>query len=198
MTEKPILFSAPMVRAILNGTKTQTRRVVTVPWKGSKRRVPYEPYWAEDRAEEGGRLLACDEYGDYHPATEVMHPYGAAGDRLWVRETFHITGASGPDPIKVLYRADGDFPHTVWRPSIFMPRSVCRIELELTGVRIERLQQITGDDAEAEGCTGRTEMYGAQGCRDNFHLLWDRLNAKRGYGWDTNCWVWVLEFKRVK
>src|SRR3989344_1821939 len=103
MEERPILFSAPMVRAILAKKKTQTRRLVTVPWKGSSRALPYEPYWVDT----DGNLFACDEYGDYHRAEDVLRPFGGAGDRLWVRETW--TPAFRTNDCGVLFKADRNY-----------------------------------------------------------------------------------------
>jgi hypothetical protein len=184
--EKPILFSAPMVRAILSGAKTQTRRVVKPGHK-------------------------FDEHFE-------TCPYGQPGDRLWVKETWQ------DDPVGewgVCYRASGHnegckFPLHLWRPSIFMPRKLSRITLEITDVRVQRVQEISDDDATAEGC----EFSPVPGCGDDdkwchgtckrhgrcmylraprfqFQDLWDSLNAKRGYGWKENPWVWAITFKRL-
>jgi len=213
MKERPILFSGEMVRAILEGRKTQTRRVIkphpplsewgiTKPWSVSAFQV--------------GRLFC--------PGTtrEYKCPYGEPGDRLWVRETWaYCSKCSHKQPEKpegVIYKADGDGfstchvcdpksmqPDYRWRPSIFMPRWASRITLEVKDVRVERVQDITESDAEAEGCTpweyqhvdpGTGEHLGNElSYRLGFHYLWDSINAKRGYGWDTNPWVWVVEFE---
>lgn len=176
MNERPILFSAPMIRAVLAGTKTQTRRVVTVPWKGSTRALPYDPWWVES----DGRLLAQDENGDYHPAENALAPYGHPGDRLWVRETWapqpgredsidlpEHDGGGNPDAL--CFRADEcrpgesvEWPEGLtfgvkkWRPSIFLPRWGSRISLEVADVRAERLQAITAEDILAEGVVARS------------------------------------------
>ena len=162
MKERPILFSGPMVRAILNGTKTQTRRVM--------------------RPGERVEKMILNK-----------SPYGIPGDRLWVRETW--TGADDPaHKHAVHYRADGERACR-WRPSILMPRWASRITLEVTGIRIERLCDITERDALAEGCVGDGHV--TVDARAAFKLLWGSLNAKRGYGWDANPWVWVIHFKRI-
>lgn len=151
--ERPILFSGPMVRAILEGRKTMTRRVAN-PMKA----------------------LPC--------------PYGVPGDLLWVREAWALTDQAGDHitDARVVYRATDPDWETMegwkWRPSIFMPRWAARIWLRIVSRRLERLQQITGEDAYREGCE----------YRNDFPVLWDELNAKRGVGWETNPWVWVIEF----
>lgn len=206
MTEHPILFSGPMVRAILAGAKTQTRRVCKPEW-----------------------LRCLDSEDDEDRAKAVAGcPYGAPGMRLWVRETWAEAGNEDHaplDPRRALYRADtkpGDYGADVfqdgreyfdgWRPSIHMPRWASRIDLEVTGVRVERLQEISEEDARAEGVdewipceirTGiRARIWGGgkrQGtAREHFSILWDSINSKRGYGWDANPWVWVIEFRRVR
>lgn len=160
MKERPILFSAPMVKALLAGKKTQTRRVVSPQpeftqiheWKGET------VYDGEGRA----WCWRGHCFGD-GPSVQMpeLSPYGAPGDRLWVKETFtHITG----NGIRTWYRADGEpqdskgnvIPTEAglprWRPSIFMPRHESRVTLEITDVRVQRLQDITEEDAKAEGC----------------------------------------------
>lgn len=190
MRELPILFSGPMVKAILDGQKTMTRRVVKAP-------VALLDQVRIDPSDTSGRQLL-------KPC-----PFGVPGDRLWVRETWTSHSTCGSNPI-VHYAADGemrtiDVPAGTEltfkdgnRPSIFMPRWASRLTLEVTAVRVERLHKISPEDAEQEGCAGRTEMYGAQGCRDVFRGLWDSLNAKRGFGWAENPWVWVVSFRRIK
>jgi hypothetical protein len=211
--EKPILFSGEMVRAILAGRKTQTRRLVTVPWKGSRRALPYEPWWVS----EDGKLLAQDEYGDFHEASTRMAPYGHAGDRLWVKETFqinHVKYVRGRLPksrpttlAEVLYRADGNYAEqfeqvdspemAIWRPSIFMPRWASRLTLAVTGVRIERLHAITDDDAKAEGVWHEPRHDGMLSHpRLAYAELWDKINGKRA-PWEKNPWVWVVDFRVV-
>lgn len=203
MTERGILFSAPMVRALLAGTKTQTRRLVR------DQSVP-------GRTLTGFRQHHGREHG-YEPRT---CPYGARGDRLWVRETWRITDdIAGRDVME--YRAGGtrmvvDGPaiahgeHQItsvavpWRPSIFMPRWASRITLRVTAVRVERLQDISEDDAKAEGVVAGEPMpalvNGKRGevraftHRDQYALLWNAINGKRA-PWASNPWVWVVMFE---
>lgn len=117
-------------------------------------------------------------------------PY-EAGDKLWVRETFAVNCVDGKD--LVFYRADcgSDGDGAKWKPSIFMPRQHSRITLRITEVRLERLQDMKREDAEAEGI-GDSPLW-----RPAFKQLWDGLNAERGYGWDTNPWVWVVSFEKI-
>ncbi|MEN0039834.1 MAG: hypothetical protein AAF764_00715 [Pseudomonadota bacterium] len=190
MTDRPILFSAPMVRALLAGRKTQTRRV-----------AKFQP---SDKA-------------DRDVATAVCWPKTAEGDRLWVREAFADANDHGVETI--LYRADGhrvefdlfdvnpeDLPNSYdfatwaaaleagvegrWRPSIFMPRWASRLTLVVTDVRVQRLCDIDGLDAIAEGVT---RVEGEAPWR-SFKHLWDSLNAARGFGWVENPWVVATTF----
>ena len=194
--ERPILFSGPMVRAILAGTKSQTRRVVTVKQKAKMERDTLE-------------------YGkaDYYKV------YGGPREHLWVRETWNEVEQLAPQNIagvwvhkKYLYRASPEthsrYPVGRWRPSIFMPRRASRITLEVTAVRIERLQSITGADAIAEGVAGYKSgktHYRATNDADTvyesavkaYQDLWDNINSKRpGCTWADNPLVWVVEFKK--
>lgn len=122
-------------------------------------------------------------------------PYGQTGDRLWVRESFCFRGETIEGRDRYRYRADENPATDGWRwtPSIHMPRVACRLVLEVTGVRDELLQNISLGDCEAEGC-GHVMPRSAQ---EVYRELWDSLNAKRGFGWDVNPWVWVVEFKRI-
>lgn len=189
MRERPILFSGPMVRAILDGTKTQTRRVAMHTVCGVRvARLAYDP--APD-------VCAC--------------PYGVPGDRLWVRETFAPFSTGG-----AVYRADkprfSPGAHEVvggsWHPSIHMPRWASRITLAITSVRVQRLQDISGADALAEGVSLDGARLGhdididggvtAAFAIGRYRELWDIINAARGFGWDANPWVWVVEFRKVE
>ena len=182
MNEKPILFNGEMVRAILGGRKTQTRRVVK-----DQGRVPTV------LQSDGNRLLpkhVPDWFTDYCP-------YGGHGDRLWVREThWRAEGEGTGGKVRFLqYKATSpDDPPLGdrWRPSIHMPRWASRITLEVTGVRVERVQDISNEDVHAEGFAPWGDKY------LSFADLWDSINANRGYGWDANPWVWVVEFKVSK
>jgi hypothetical protein len=186
MKEHPILFSAPMVRTLLDGSKTQTRRVCKLEVRAG---MP-EPEWQS--------LLKCC-------------PYGQPGDQLWVRETFRAW------PDGYAYRADyrdkelGDAVHAPWKPSIFMPRAASRITLEISGVRVERLQDISEADAKKEGIEPFTDfkksghwlrydkdtLNGYVGNPvESYASLWESINGPRS--WDANPWVWVVEFKVAK
>lgn len=206
MTERPILFSGPMVKAILDGRKTMTRRVVKKqPIDMLPMNVPNQWCALDERAETGNRgsIRSCR--------------FGVPGERLWVREAFGIFDAAGNERA-VGYRADGEdgegywrevlesryfqddyFPaDEKWRPSIHMPRWASRITLEITDVRVERLQEITEEDAQKEGCDGWVLEMGDD-FGDSvvpFMHLWDSINGKK-YPWASNPWVWVVSFKRI-
>lgn len=205
MRERPILMSAPMVRALLKGTKTQTRRVALHTLCGVR-----------------VARLACD------PAPDVRAcPYGAPGDRLWVRESAWLYGQWWKDGFtsrgrqrwtfsmafgqQVRYERPHDdeltfygsaHPGFAFRPSIHMPRWASRLTLRITDVRVERLQEISADDCRSEGHPTDWSRSPApevhdDAARDWYRDLWDSLNAARGYGWDANPWVWVVEFERL-
>jgi len=197
MATKPILFNTEMVRAILDGRKTQTRRVI-------KDKDITNNF---DIDVDGSVYAYIDqETGDSYPPTAIAKYQ--VGDILWVRETW-----SKDENGEYVYRTnygtteDDSFPPSMfkWKPSIHMPREAARIFLRVTNVRVERLQEITPKDAWEEGCRiGNFFPWEKhipelqQQCRDIlFKSLWDGLNAKRGYGWDINPWVWVYEFERV-
>lgn len=198
MKDRPILFSGPMVQALLDGRKTQTRRIVK---------------WPDWVTETGKLKLALQRpatglayYVDGHPVKRFACPYGIPGDRMWVREA-HCIGIPGlPNgmgivPIKseaikpgmkVVYKEGsnygGDPPP--WRPSIHMPRWACRTVLEITEIRVQRLQEITPDDARAEGCDDEMCAKGA------FEELWKSINGAGS--WAANPWVWCVSFKKVQ
>ena len=204
MKERPILFSGEMVRAILEGRKTQTRRVVK-PTQSTPKVAPLrmEPWIIDGEWQEDDNGAPC--WSGFHPdypgeAKWFSCPYGQPGDRLWVRETWaqHFG--------ELRYRADeapDGYYHGAkgWKSSIFMPRAISRITLEITDVRVERVQEISEPDAEAEGITpefpARAQDISGSDQRA-FANLWDSINAKRGYGWDANPWVWVVSFRRVQ
>lgn len=210
MSEKPILFSGAMVRAILEGRKTQTRRVMQFPRVWKQQGITHDDLRSCGFWFAGGEAW---QYGD-----EQLPQQYITGSRLWVRETFGLTDvpvsqinrpcAIWPDSnyedgyAAAIYRADGEWatPNSpdsgrfVWQPSIFMPRWASRITLEVTDVRVERVRDISEMDARAEGYPQKTKPETA---RDWYHRLWDEINAKRGFGWDVNPWVWVINFKAV-
>jgi len=205
MKARPILFSAPMVRAILEGRKTMTRRVMNptgtvdsfVFNSPAFTRYKYTKMWRDLEDRYCAYFETDPESGAKYGFAESFEcPYGQPGDRLWVRETFF----EEPDG-RVYYRAgypayESWVTGTVcvnWRPSIFMPRALSRILLEVTAVRVERVQDISQDDARREGIDPSHAGY----CLGAFKRLWDSINSKRGYGWDANPFVWVVEFKPI-
>lgn len=205
--ERPIIFSGPMVRAILDGRKTQTRRVVKLPKaKGLEFR------WSNAHADPGvgGGAYMHVEFRYVEDLWEgcchrIYCPYGEIRDRLWVRETWGVyDGREGTNSVE--YKADNQ-PKSVgrWRPSIHMPRWASRITLEITGIRVERLQDISEKDAKAEGVERLSdgfhdysgELDGQLGqATTSFCTLWQSIHGP--YSWNANPWVWVVEFRRVK
>lgn len=243
MKEGPILFQGAMIRAILSGQKTQTRRIVKLPHQNSL--GVWEPH--RIGGPNGGRLAdgsTLPEQGAlWHTRTgdSIMCPKGGPGDRLWVRESLAATRQAGvdctgaPKIVDYHYAADGvkvprcpdlapefndgmAFAHLVRPggvPSIHMPRWASRITLEITSVRVERLQAISEADAQAEGVERidsvggmklREEFYGWRAYGDeetqtcltaaaSFRCLWKQINGAES--WDANPWVWVVEFKKM-
>nr|WP_323080511.1 hypothetical protein [Klebsiella variicola] len=219
ITERGMIFNAEMVRAILDGRKTQTRR--PIKWKQTRfteigeREDGSKWPWSEDAEH------ACDFW---HPC-----PFGAVGDRIWVRETWGVVShAFSDDGLMIdwvpdrpttaihempfgngyysgyaIYAADGDFTwgdddgyedgRSCWKPSIHMPRAASRILLEITDVRVERLRSMSQDDARAEGVIAAS---GPMEAGLAFRELWDSIYGEES--WKANPWVWVIEFKRVE
>jgi hypothetical protein len=251
VNERGILFSKPMVLALLDGSKTQTRRIVKHEIRGPNYLGHF--YWHDKNGWQGA-------HGGDTPfektSAALLCPYGQPGDRLWVRETWGNVAYSfdeagdrqdwipgrpataihqmpfgkGYYSGHVIYRADGEFEwcdddgdgeRSCWHPNIHMPREASRIDLEITGIRVERLQDISEEDAKAEGITSDNVIIGANcnggrhteeratrfffdGCDgegfetgvDAYRGLWESLNGAGS--WDVNPWVWVVEFKRIK
>jgi hypothetical protein len=194
MSEKPVLFNGEMVRAILDGRKTQTRRVIKP-----------QP---ENRYIGGATWKDMDKL--FEQLIERDCPYGEPGDNLWVRETWATPGNyddikpsllpnSGITKSDIAYRATEEYGETYykWRPSIFMCRWMSRINLQVKDVRVERVQDISEADVLAEGCALQSWGSDKPWPRTaGFAELWDSINEKRGgYGWATNPWVWVVEFE---
>jgi hypothetical protein len=196
MTDRPIIFSGEMVRAILADRKTQTRRVIKPQFNhkfGSG--VPH----GYDRFGVHVDIALIEPHPMFGGWAYLFCPYGKAGDRLWVRETWGVLGTS------VCYRAYGEFTQDdrdlgytcKWRPSIFMFRDLSRITLEIVSIQAERLQDISEQDAIAEGIEQKEPNH-VVGARYRFGQLWNSINRKRGFGWEVNPWVWVIEFKRIE
>ena len=192
--DRPILFSAPMVRALLDGSKTQTRRVVkrSDEWPASA----VKAVMLESR---GTALAVAADRCTYGP--EISCPYGQPGDRLWVRETWSThAGFDRYAPSELThirsfhYWADGHLVTGKKRPSIHMPRWASRITLEITGMRAERLQDMTRGDAMSEGCPFPNMAQG-KNPRQWYEQLWDQINGPDS--WAANPWVWVIEFKKA-
>ena len=192
MKERPILFSEPMIRAILNGTKTQTRRVLKPQptgwaggpgvWLPNGKPAPLVPM--DDTVLPFGRAIAC--------------PYGQPGDRLWVRETWARIDGDRDERDAIAYRANGEAQADRWRPAIHMPRAASRITLEITSVRVERLQDISEADAIAEGTRGGHGSIPGYNHNatpvEHYRSLWEFIKGP----WEANPWVWVVEFRRLE
>lgn len=208
--ERPILFMPEMVLAVLDDRKDQTRRVVK-----EQPKVELFAFIGSDNKPTGDFAFVD------HPRVISKHircPYGVPGDRLWVRENLRRTESGiwiyGADKKPVLVSKNNETAMTAWAhhkqqnycPSMFMPRWASRITLEVTEVRVQRIQEISEEDAKAEGIA---EVEGKRGVWDGggpamgpnpqvaFMRLWNSINESRGYGWDANPWVWVIGFRRV-
>ncbi|WP_238788081.1 hypothetical protein [Citrobacter freundii] len=225
MKERGMIFNGEMVRAILDGRKTQTRRIMKNQPAGDYPDTP-----ALIRSVDGG----FQWYGHYGESSIFNCPFGAVGDRIWVRETWaqlgnedgcpidwndNLVKGGGPEAARI-YRAsceqkEGNYglwsipddaywkPHTddlqydgTWRPSIHMPRLASRLTLEITGVRVERLRDLSEDDAKSEGITPPSGgVLPGWEYRINFRDLW--MSIYGSDNWEANPWVWVIEFKVV-
>jgi len=236
MKEHPIIFCSDMVSAILNGGKTQTRRIF------NPERIVISPhknggFYYHTFARRKGELVDTGQ-GGFTPNNWLHYcPYGQVGDRLWVRETWRVNAIgnycrehSDHKTCEVEYatlpgcaRGNREFYCVTdeelqkanryydknhqggFNPSIHMPHWASRITLEIYNIRVERVQDISEQDAKAEGVQGSNCKHGYDYCLEcgishkaNFSSLWDSINIKRGYSWISNPWVWVIEFKKVK
>ncbi|MCJ1832209.1 morphogenetic protein [Klebsiella variicola] len=209
ITECGMIFNAEMVRALLSGRKTQTRRIIKPQPEATL------------SGSLSGKWLSRPLNGLLLPKIEdiAIHcPFGVVGDRIWVRETFQgplfdydlmDSYCKDPTPFEkpefCVYKADGvpapefydadDELHCCWRPSIHMPHWACRILLEITNVRVERLKSISDGDAIREGCS-TADMMSGDCVADVFARLWASIYGSDS--WNANPWVWVIEFKRVE
>lgn len=214
---KPIIFSGKMIEAILKGEKTQTRRVIK-PQPYHSTLCGSHWYWSGTNQWNGVRIgqptveKLVDTLLEQDVCLAWPHPrcpYGVLGDKLWVRETF-VEIIHGE---KALYRADcDDYEASAieWTPSIFMPKWASRIILEIVKVGVEQLQSISPADCVSEGIEQNvclvvypptpkhTREAAELIARDRFRELWNSINTKRGYPWESNPWVWVIEFKVVE
>ena len=200
MKYRPIIFTPESVRGILDGQKTMTRRVIKFilnePHVGG---CPPNKLFGDWALSEVGEIkngvldYACQSDVDDSKALKIKCPYGVPGSVLWVRETLYNEDGDW------VYKADSSWAENLpkdWLkknchkgviPSIFMPRLASRINLEIISIKVERVQDISEADARAEG------FYNS----GYFAEIWDSINAKRGYGWNINSWVWVIEFKLI-
>lgn len=200
MKEHPMIFSTDSVKAILNGRKTQTMRVI----KPQPPETILRPMMlAKDPASPSGYSFISDEYDDIL----LKCPYGQVGDRLWVREAWQHIKAG------IAYKASWDGkPDWSWKSPLFMSRKRSRITLEITDIRVKKLQEIGYNDLVREGVEDTFPVLALYGTVfvpalysdifketiTKFGQLWDSLNAKRGYSWATNPWVWVISFRLLK
>ena len=219
MGEKPILFNTQMVRAILNGSKTQTRRLIKRRYDNTVLEMKTDKYGTRlieiQKDEEGVTFGKHEDGSTWRKLRAYIEPKPAykAGDVLYVRETWKQAtgGTAGPGLFDtILYKADepqdttGLMIEERWRPSIHMPKNAARIWLRVTNVRLQRLQDITSEDVDAEGC--KEWAYSAAtgellpSAPTWFEILWDETVSekdKKEYGWDANPWVWAYTFERI-
>lgn len=210
MNERGMIFNAEMVRAILDGRKTQTRRVLATYQDA----VKFCPEWDVNSKQIFIVLGEKDHTGMNPVITAIPCPFGQPGDRVWVRETFRVHSRA-TDVATLVYRASvrnswTEQTHRVpvavcnkpatpekWTPSIHMPRWASRILLEITDVRVERLRDLSEEDAKSEGITPPAGgVLTGWGHRINFRDLW--MDIYGTDSWEANPWVWVIEFKRVE
>jgi hypothetical protein len=206
MITRPILFSGKMVRAILDGRKTQTRRII---------KMQPHPLVQDGKAwdlEDCDGISGVKFNGKWHYCKQ-----GEPGDQLWVRETWcvgkpydHLKPSNLEDPhapgfLAVDYAADekriwSSADQGKWRPSIFMPKWASRITLQIKRIRVERIRDIRPRDCESEGVSIGPLLPSQRdhAARCGFRHLWDSINAKRGFGCDVNPWVWVIEFRKIE
>ncbi|EIX9657121.1 hypothetical protein ML100_004118 [Klebsiella pneumoniae] len=206
ITERGMIFNGEMVRALLDGRKTQTRRIV----KGTDGAVKFCKEW-NINGEEVFVVLGEKDHTGMNPVLGAIScPFGAVGDRIWVREAFRVHSRA-TDVATLVYKASERNSWTEqtrrvpvavcnkpatrekWTPSLHMPRWASRILLEITGVRVERLRSMSQDDARAEGVIAAS---GPMEAGLAFRELWDSIYGEES--WKANPWVWVIEFKRVE
>jgi hypothetical protein len=191
MEEHPILFSTEMVKAILDGSKTQTRRVIKL---------------SRSWFDENGKLVDTNYWKGEDLVKTIKCPYGQVGDHLWCKETWASDcTCENPECNGVIYKAGyaGKIIPDKWRPSIFLPRKFSRITLEITEVRVQRLQEISEADIIAEGCWWDTFNMGGKLLHQGdvpdiwYRHLWNSINGKK-YPWESDPWVWAITFKVIR
>ena len=213
--ERPIIFSGEMVKAILDRKNTMTRRVVKSNFINHYKHA-HIIRQSTDKKREGKAYFYDTPVGSMVLSSQLVNnPYGKVGDRLWVRETHHVVGGiadyeieeikQGLQDVKnfVSYKADGygNPCDGGWTSPMLMPRFASRLLLEITDIKVERLQDISCEDAVKEGFSDKKPS-GMQPAmmpnpKADFRNYWDSLNTKKGYPWSSNPWVWVVEFKVV-
>jgi len=221
MKERGVIFNAEMVRAILDGQKTQTRRIIQSAAKNMQarghevisHREPGDKWYGDHVYSMRDRSGVWQDFTNEEFLAKC--PFGQPGDRIWVREAFRVMGCA-TDVARLMYKASerNSFtestrtvpvasctkqPSQKWTPSIHMPRWASRITLEITDVRVERLNSISEEDARAEGCAGGHDSipdyhYSATP-HEHFHHVWTSIYGAES--WQANPWVWVIEFRRV-
>ncbi|MEA3327796.1 MAG: hypothetical protein U9R53_10920, partial [Chloroflexota bacterium] len=202
MKERPILFNQSSIKAILEGRKTQTRRIIKKQFIHIlPMRIPNEWVTLDTTNPNHGSIIKCR--------------FGDIGDHLWVRETWRVNkDFDNLKPSLILVAMNNDVQGCIdyratqrgesfwgkWRPSIHMPRWASRISLEIIRIRVERAQNISLHDINAEGTPHTLDKgvrpFGTR--REQFQRYWDSIYSKQGYGWDENPWVWIIEFKKLE
>jgi hypothetical protein len=216
MKERPILFSTAMVQAILAGRKTVTRRVVKVNIR--QECEGNEPYCFSVFDKNWNQYCDSDEMPLTLADITNFHKYGKPGDALWVRETWakYVTSdCAGGVTTRYRYKADLKDECYQWKPSIHMPRAACRLRLKIVSIRVERLHDITEEDAVREGINPVRSFDSGAGISrrqlyenylphgytevlpiDSFKSLWISINGHES--WDQNPWVWRIEFEKIQ
>ena len=214
MADRPIIMTGDSVRGILAGRKTQTRRVIkdeflqSLPFENLSPIMNSPPHCHAN----GVWFYELQSEVDATEHIKIKCPYGVVGDRLWCKETFSFDHKEFYPNFPIVYKAEG-YPEDWiiengkiysneqkkwypfrWKSPLFMFKKYARIWLEITGIRVERVQDISFDDCRAEGI----DKWRSDDCINRVHCLWDSINAKRGYGWDKNVWVWVIEFRKAQ
>ena len=209
---RPILFSTPMVDAILAGRKTQTRRVNGLEVINVNPN-DWQFEWADYALRKPWRFTQKSSLNEQKLSDNSFNqeaiscPYGNLGDVLWVRETWCLCTPYGPEDYYYGYKVDSgvrikasdkyDYQSPdIWKPSIHMPKDAARIFLEITNIRVERLQDISEEDAIKEGIQFNPDAPAAVSNKGAFAKLWESINGKES--WKANPWVWVFEFKQIE